>query len=223
MSIESFKQMMKEDHDRIGSYKKIEKLTSTPATTVQHWEREIKIAPDIVNLLKYVRGIPCPPNRKAQYFRACGYPVPEEYKLPQGEVSYQGPASDLNMVPLVGNVHAGCLKYEEEDIEDYIPTKEIPGVEQNSLVWLRIEGDCMNEAGLPEGSLALVEIGNFPRSGGIAVFYNADEFLVRRYIENDRNKLLVPASSNPAHVPIVIDSDEWRCYGVVLQALVRFQ
>jgi SOS-response transcriptional repressor LexA len=221
--ISDFKRLIKEDHQTFGSFKKLAKASGIGATTLQHWEADIKIAPDFANLASYVRTIPVPPERKALYFRACGCPVPEEYKVPHGEVSLHGPASDLTMIPLVGDVHAGCLNYAAEDIEDYIPTMNIPGVDQSALVWLRIEGDCMNEAGLPEGSLALVEIGSFPRSGGVAVFYNTDEFVVRKYIENEKSKLLMPVSSNPAHVPIVIDSEDWRCYGVVLQALVRFQ
>ena len=223
VNVIDFRRLLQEDHRRVGSYKKIERITGVPATTVQHWERELKIAPDIANLLKYVRGIDCATDRKQRYFLACGYPVPEEFAVPSGrEITYAGPVGELIMVPLLGSVHAGSLAGGEDCTEDHVPTSPIPGVRKEDLVWLRVKGDCMDKAGLPEGSLALVEKGNLPRSGGIGVLFSDDEYIIRRYVDNGKSRLLVAVSNNPDYNPIVLDSDGWRCYGVVKKAEVSF-
>ena len=221
MNTELFKKLIEEDKVKYGSYAKLAKAVGLGNTTLYSWSKEIKIAPDIDNLMKYAKAIDCPAERKAKYFEACGYPVPEEFRI-QGNAEFVRDVSpeDLVRVPIVGSVHAGEMAYAYEDIEGYMSIEKYLLRDAEEHFLLKIKGDCMDAAGLPEGSYALVAVGRLPENGQIAVIRDEDEAMIRRYTVQGEHVILEPVSNNPVHRPFVLTSDtEWHIVGTATMVI----
>ncbi len=219
--LEDFVKLIIEDHDAIGSYKKMEKKTGINSTTILHWVKELKTEPGLMTLTNYVKKIDCPAERKAKYFEACGYPVPEEFRI-QGNAEFVRDVSpeDLVRVPIVGSVHAGEMAYAYEDIEGYMSIEKYLLRDAEEHFLLKIKGDCMDAAGLPEGSYALVAVGRLPENGQIAVIRAEDEAMIRRYTVQGEHIILEPVSNNPAYRPFVLTSDtEWHIVGTATMVI----
>ena len=223
MSIEDFSNLIKEDYERLGSYGKLARLTKIGNTTLQHWAKDIKTEPSLMNIITYAKAIDCPAERKAKYFEACGYPVPEEFRAdaPAGVVP-DIPPEDIVQVPVVGSVHAGELYYATEDIEEYMSIGKDFLRDAKKHFMLRITGDCMDAAGLPEGSYALVAVDKEPENGQIAVLRCEDETIVRKYKKQNGVVMLVPVSTNPEYEPIILNgSSEWVIVGTVTLSVTK--
>lgn len=224
MDIDYFKELIKEDKDKAGSYAKLSKLTSIGTTTLHVWVTGIKSAPDIINIIEYVKHLDCPPERKALYFESCGYPVPVEFGggETKSNVDLVRTISDDNMVsvPIVGSVHAGEADYAYTDIEEYMYIDKSMLRDNENHFLLRIKGDCMDLAGLPEGSLALISVERQPENGQIAVFRCGDDTVIRKYTKENGVVVLLPESSNKDNKPIVLTgSEEWVVVGTAIAVI----
>ncbi|MBQ9359197.1 MAG: hypothetical protein IJT95_06605, partial [Abditibacteriota bacterium] len=117
-------------------------------------------------------------------------------------------------------VHAGEMAYAYEDIEGYMSIEKYLLRDAEEHFLLKIKGDCMDAAGLPEGSYALVAVGRLPENGQIAVIRAEDEAMIRRYTVQGEHIILEPVSNNPVHRPFVLTSDtEWHIVGTATMVI----
>ncbi len=127
-------------------------------------------------------------------------------------------------IPLLGQVAAGPLTFAEESLEAWIrlPLSLLQPPSAKFFL-LRIRGDSMNRARvakepLEDGDLALVRQQSNATSGDIVVALIDNEATVKYLVEGRGFRLLKPASSNPKHQPIVVETG-FQIQGVVCGVL----
>ncbi len=128
------------------------------------------------------------------------------------------PAANVVGVPLVGRVHAGTPILADENISEYIPVQS-GEIASGDYFFMEVEGDCMENAHIPEGSLILVRIQPRVDNGQIAVIRVEDEVLLRSVKWAQSHMVLIPA--NPKYEPMVIQSGDVEIVGRVVEARIR--
>jgi repressor LexA len=120
------------------------------------------------------------------------------------------------LVPLVGEIAAGCPIFAEENIEDMLA---VPAslVGQGEFFALRVRGDSMIEAAICDGDIVVVRRQPVAESGQIVAALLGDEATVKELRRNDGHVELVPR--NP-HYP-VIPGDEATILGRVVSVMRR--
>ena len=115
-------------------------------------------------------------------------------------VEWSGPAKAGNLthnIPILGRVAAGLPLLAEQNIEGYTWTDLNGGAEYFAL---RVQGDSMNAANIPNGSLVIVRRQEQVENGEIAVVLVGDQDgTVKRYRRDGDNVMLIPQSFNPVH------------------------
>ena len=87
---------------------------------------------------------------------------------------------------------------------------------------VRVTGDSMNNACIPEESLLVVDRSITPVNNMIIVAVINNEFTVKRFIRNSSGVRLMPDSKNPRWQPIPITADmEFKVWGVVTQIIIN--
>lgn len=125
-------------------------------------------------------------------------------------------------VPLVGTVACGGPLLAEENIEAYIPVDKNIIRNAESSFFLSAHGDSMNEAGIDDEDLLLIEGRSTANAGDIVVALIGDEATVKIYKPNVDFVALVPKSSNLEHKPIILTKD-FRIQGVVKKVIKKEQ
>lgn len=147
--------------------------------------------------------------------RALGlYTSPQIKKDPviQDEVEIE----DLYPVPLLGRVVAGKPISEQEDLEGYIYIKYRPAEEYFGV---RVVGDSMINAGIPDGAILIVHKQEVAENGEVVVAMINGEQTVKKFKIINANVFLMP--ENPKYDPIpVMENDELIILGKVVE--VRF-
>ncbi len=127
---------------------------------------------------------------------------------------------ETSAVPLVGQVSAGPLMVAEENIEGWLRLpKEALKPASAKFFLLRVRGDSMNKASvegsrIESGDLVLVRQQATAQTGDVVVAIVDGEATVKRFERKPNYVVLKPQSSNPAHQPIVINT-EFNVAGVV--------
>lgn len=121
-------------------------------------------------------------------------------------------------VPIVGKVHAGSPILAEENIYDYISVPECE-MRAGDYFYMEVEGDCMIDAHIVEGSLVLVRMQNRVENGQIAVVRVDDEVVLRRVKWLQNQLILYPA--NPNYEPLIIGSGDVQIIGRVVETRIR--
>lgn len=84
---------------------------------------------------------------------------------------------------------------------------------------IRIKGDSMQEACMPDGCLAIVDSSLKPASGSIVVAMLDHECMVKRLVKAGRNWVLHP--ENAFYKPLMITEDmDFQVLGVVTHVIV---
>jgi repressor LexA len=117
-------------------------------------------------------------------------------------------------VPLVGTVAAGTPVLAEENIQAMVPVSISLARPPHRYFLLRVNGDSMNEAGIQDGDLVLVQQQCMAESGEKVVALIDDEATVKVLRRSCDAVLLVPRSTNPRHKPIILNQD-FQIQGVV--------
>lgn len=113
--------------------------------------------------------------------------------------------SGIEMFPIVGIVRAGQPILATENIEGYFPMDKSFVSTDKDYFLLKVKGDSMNLE-FEEGSLLFIEKTPCIENGEIGVvLVNNHEATVKKVIQNDNMITLIPMSSNPEHVPEMID------------------
>lgn len=121
-------------------------------------------------------------------------------------------------VPILGSVHAGLPILAEENIDDYVPVPN-SDVKSGNYFFMEVEGDCMIDAHITEGSLVLVHMQPRVENGQIAVVRVEDEVVLRRVKWLDNQLVLYPANSN--YEPMIIKSGDAQIVGRVVECRIR--
>jgi repressor LexA len=110
--------------------------------------------------------------------------------------------------------------FAEENIETEIPVSTTIVSASKKYFFLRADGDSMDKKGIAHGDLVLVEQTNITRDGQIVVALINDEATLKEFRTRDGNVFLVPHSTNPRHVPIILDGehDQFSVQGVFVKS-----
>lgn len=127
------------------------------------------------------------------------------------------PPPDKAQIPVLGRIAAGRPLAAVEQIEGWIPAAYDP--EEHFA--LRIRGDSMIGAGIPDGSIVILHIQSNAADGQIAACLVDGEDATLKRIRREGDSLLLCAE-NPAYAPIRVplrafDMGEARILGVAVE------
>jgi len=104
---------------------------------------------------------------------------------------------------------------EDIDLAKYLCPK--PG----ATYIVRVSGDSMNDAFIPENALLVVDRSIVPQNKMIVVAVLNNEFTVKRFISNSSGIRLMPESRNNKWKPIPItEGMDFKVWGVVTKIIV---
>ena len=123
------------------------------------------------------------------------------------------PASKLLMAGIpAGNAQELFDEYEWVDLDEIVRTGG------REMIYARVSGFSMIEAGIDDGDLLIIEVNDQPRSGEIVVANLNGETTVKRWEDvQDRKRRhlrLVPENGNLQPVEVCKD-DDFRVIGIV--------
>lgn len=122
-------------------------------------------------------------------------------------------------MPLIGTVAAGTPVLTEENIERFIYVPNYLVQSKQPCFALRVHGDSMQNAGIHDGDLVIVQSTQMARNGDIVVALIGNEVTVKRLVIKENQRYL--KAENPAYSDIYPD-EPWSLQGKVL-ALIREQ
>ena len=122
-------------------------------------------------------------------------------------------------MPLIGTVAAGTPVLTEENIERFIYVPNYLVQSKQPCFALRVHGDSMQNAGIHDGDLVIVQSTQLANNGDIVVALIGNEVTVKRLIMKEKQRYL--KAENPAFSDIHPD-EPWSLQGKVL-ALIREQ
>ncbi len=142
------------------------------------------------------------------------FSVSTDYILGRDESAFLS----VTNVPILGRVHAGLPILAEENIQEHIPVPS-GDLQNGEYFFMEVEGDCMTDAHIVEGSLVMVRMQSRVENGEIAVVRVDDEVVLRR-VKWLRNQLILyPA--NPNYDPMIIASGDVQIIGRVVEVRIR--
>lgn len=107
------------------------------------------------------------------------------------------PPSSANMsnIPLIGRVAAGMPVLAEENIEEYLafPKTMVP---QNGVFALRVAGDSMQDAGIYDGDIAVIQKQEIASDKDIVVALIEDEATLKTFYKEKNRIRLQPENEN---------------------------
>jgi len=120
---------------------------------------------------------------------------------------------------LVGAVRAGFPSPAGDYIETEIDLAEILVPHPSSTYFVRVQGDSMNGACIPDGCLLIVDRSVKAVSGKIIVAIVNGEFTVKRLVKTPRSWVLHP--DNPLFKPMTITEEmRFEVWGVVTRIII---
>ncbi|MGB9866577.1 MAG: LexA family protein [Bacillota bacterium] len=130
------------------------------------------------------------------------------------------PAEEMDqvMLPVYGTIRAGDPLPAYQDLLGYEPAPRGAGD-----FFLRVQGDSMDAANVPPGSLVLVKKQDWLNPNDIGVFFVRDEdgATIKRYLPQNGLIILVPESKNSQHKPRVYREEDIRILGKVVEVRWR--
>lgn len=122
-------------------------------------------------------------------------------------------------IPLFSGIPAGfpspALDYMEPDLN----LLELLVPHPLSTFIIRVKGDSMSGANIPDGCLLVVDKSLKAKSGNIIVALCYNEFTVKRLVQTSRNWVLHP--ENSLYKPVIITEEmEFKVWGVVTKIII---
>jgi repressor LexA len=117
------------------------------------------------------------------------------------------PVEDRNFqeIPILGTVAAGKPILSEENCDGAIKLPRTMLKKKNGYFALRVRGDSMEEAGIMDGDVAVIEQQNTARNGDIVVVTMDDAVTLKTFYKESSRIKLQPA--NPKYSPIYCSKD----------------
>jgi len=123
--------------------------------------------------------------------------------------------TDLVNVALLGGVACGTPLLAEENIEGYVSiSKSLVKNKPESYFFLRAQGTSMNDAGIDDNDLLLIESQPRANPGEKVLALINDEATVKIFRPQADCIVLLPKSKDEKHKPIIVSKD-FRIQGVV--------
>ena len=135
------------------------------------------------------------------------------YSLPASSVDSAGLTS---FAPLLGGIQAGGLQAAIEERESMIPVQRGGRrAKSEQLFALRVRGESMKDAGILPDDVVIVRAQPTADQGDVVVALVGDEATVKT-LRTRRGKIVLQPE-NPAFDPIVLDPDEVKILGKVIE------
>jgi len=128
---------------------------------------------------------------------------------------YAPDSNRTSKIPLAESpVHAGFPSPADDFLEGSLDLNSLVIRHPEATFFARVEGDSMQDEGIAEGDILVVDKAEEPFDGCLAVAYVDGEFTLKRVRMEPGRILLVPA--NPAYKTIEITPDnDFAVWGVV--------
>lgn len=174
------------------------------------------------NLSKIMRGQrPTPEILKKIADASCGR-VPYDQLMAAAEYTEDTPRPK-GSIPIYGSIAAGSPVEAYEDIQGSITIDYQYGRQRESAdkIALRVVGDSMDMANIPDGSIVIIDKSDKICDGDIAAVMVNGGATVKRLYNKGSHLLLMPVSKNPEHQPqVYTEEDNVAVIGKVVMALV---
>lgn len=133
--------------------------------------------------------------------------------------TYSSDSVDVRLIPLIGTIACGMPIFAEENIETEIPVSTRLISASKKYFFLRAQGDSMNQKGIDDGDLVLIEQTEVPRDGQIVAALINDEATLKEFRHEWDLAYLIPHSDNPRHKPIILGdfSDNFSVQGIFVR------
>lgn len=127
--------------------------------------------------------------------------------------------ADLKLITLGQTVKAGfpspATDYREEDIN----LAKLLSLDSPSVFLAKVEGDSMEDAHCPNGTILIIDRSIKPESNQIVVAVLNGGFVVKRIVKSKSGWMLYSANTN--YPPYVIkEGDDFEVWGVVTKFIV---
>ena len=187
----------------------IGKILNVGKSTISQWENNVHM-PDLESVSKL-----------ASYFN-----VSIDYLLGHSNNRYgldsvfqvipnAFPVGKIIKLPIIGVIRAGTPILATENLIGWIEVSE-ETVKDGEYFFLRVMGDSMKDAHIPDGSLVLIRRQDYVDSGAIAVVLVENEEATVKKVKYFNGKImLIPA--NPAYEPQIYNPSEVRIIGKVVE------
>jgi len=125
-------------------------------------------------------------------------------------------------IPVYGEIPAGVPAFEEERIIDYVSTSY---THPEDYFALKVKGDSMINAGIPDGARVTLHKQNCAESGDvIACRIKNEEVTLKRFRQRGDTVILMP--ENPAYEPIIVSVKDFedgaaQILGVVKEIVIK--
>ena len=123
----------------------------------------------------------------------------------------------FSALPLAGVIKAGMPTEVSEQLLDSLSFDDYLVKRPASSYLLRVSGDSMDEAGIHDGDLVVVEKERKPREGDVVVAFIDNEFTLKYFRIKDKRVVLVAANKK---YPVLYPRDSLTIFGTVV-AVVR--
>ena len=133
----------------------------------------------------------------------------------ENEVDFN--SMDLYPIPLLGRVVAGVPIESQENLEGYVFINHKP---KEEFFALRVFGDSMINAGIPDGAILIVHKQSYAENGNIVVAFINGEQTVKYLKFSGDDMYLVPANNNYLPIP-VRKTDEFLILGKVVEIRIN--
>lgn len=127
------------------------------------------------------------------------------------------PKNLYGVVAVLGVVEAGFPSAAEEELLDTMSLDEYLIQNKEATYLLKVKGDSMQDAGIIEGDMVLVERGKIPKPGQIVIATVDGEYTMKYYRKNGEKVFLEAA--NKKYKPIY-PNNELKIEAIV-QAVIR--
>ncbi len=123
-------------------------------------------------------------------------------------------------VPLIGTIACGMPIMAEENIQCMIPVSVKLARPLQRYFILKAKGDSMDQAGIKDGDLVLVQQQNIANNGSYVVALIDDKATIKEFHRAGDTVQLKPKSSNKKHQPIILTKD-FQIQGIVMTVIPK--
>jgi repressor LexA len=133
---------------------------------------------------------------------------------------FRSDSHEIRMIPLIGTIACGMPIFAEENVETEIPVSTKIVSLSKKYFFLRAQWDSMNQKGIDDGDLVLIEQTSVPQDGQIVAALINDEATLKEFRHEWDLAYLIPHSDNPRHRPIILGdfSENFSVQGILVRS-----
>lgn len=125
-------------------------------------------------------------------------------------------------IPVYGSIAAGSPIEALEDFSGYLRLDPYSKTLGEDCIALRVVGDSMDLAGIPDGSLVVIQRGENVEEGKIYAVMVGGEATVKRVYQKSGHIVLAPVSHNPVYQPqVYFEGEDVRILGKVILSIIE--